>query len=180
MWQMATKLLSDKLDKLRGKEKEKTKPKSKSKSKKKDYVMMYKTGKELADADLTIANKGGAKAEKKNTRLSADDYEEAAGYLGDFQIKVRDRIIKERLNDLIEKFKARAKKMRETTRTPGATHQKTQAQKYRCKKCNHEFTKPNKKLHCPNPECDSTDLEQTKLTDFRTEDAEIAEVTARL
>ena len=156
-----------------GKAKGKGQNKPKSKPRKKGYES-------LADADLTIANKGGAKAEKKNTRLSADDYEEAAGYLGDFQMKIRDRIIKERLNDLIEKFKARAKKMRETTRTPGATHQKTQAQKYRCKKCNHEFTKPNKKLHCPNPECDSTDLEQTKLTDFRTEDAEIAEVTARL
>jgi rubrerythrin len=169
MWQMAKTISLKEFGKGKGKgEKPKSKPKKKS----------YQV---LEDADLTIANKGKATKEKKNTRLSADDYEEAAGYLGDFQIKIRDRIIKERLNDLIEKFKARAKKMRETIRTPGgSTHQKTTSQKYRCKTCNHEFTKPTKKLHCPNPECDSTDLEQKKITDFHTEDQEISEVTARL
>jgi rubrerythrin len=153
-----------------------TKPKGKGKGKK------YAAG-ILEDADpnyATMRNEAppGAAKTKKDTRLKAEDYEEAAGYLGDFKNKVKDKIIKIRLDDLIEKFEARAKKIRETTRAPGSTHQRTKAQKYRCKTCNHEFKTPTKKLHCPNPECDSTNLEQLKITDFRTEDEELRAVTA--
>lgn len=146
----------------------KPKPKAKSKDKGWKYVEDINP-----EASVTMANvDAGTRKGKTSKRITPEDYEEAANLLISHS-KHSEAIVKVRCEELAEKFNKRAEKMRETK---GSSHQRRRASKWHCKKCNHDFKKPVKKLECS--ECGSTEIEQLLLTDFQSESAEIEAIAA--
>jgi rubrerythrin len=110
-----------------------------------------------------------AKVKKPDMRITVEEY----GELADLCIKAAKKVKKmskehAHLQLLAEKCIAKSDKMNQARKNKarGPTKQKKKAERWKCVSCNHKFAKPVDRKHCPT--CDSTDIQQLKLTAFTT------------